>query len=604
MCFENLPIVFDEQGRPHLDGSFDVVRSASPALDQRGVAFDIDPVTRVAGSMSVHARVDPTEGRVFEAHVDAGMFRGYELILRGREPADAIDISSRACGVCGGVHAVCASMCLEMIFGATPTPLAIHARNLGEAAELLYDHTLHLFLLAGPDYSEAMVSRTTPSLWDRAQRAAAPRASIHGFVTMGDIMKALNPLEGALYRQALEVTRTGREIVTLVFGKYPHPSTVVPAGLSGSLDRGTLNQILARTVRLLDFAKLTTAIWEDLTAFFYDADPAYREVGVRRCNLITTGMWDDPDVYDASYETADDWGRARQTTPGVVIDGTLRTTALRQIAAGVEEFVDHSFYADWADHTATQTAPDGTPLSPYHPWNKQTIPKPESRSWRDRYSWATAPRWDREPMESGPFARQWVTAGAGLVSTRFIGSGRGEIEVDIPAGQLPALTSTWRQPTVVNAFERNRARAFHIGYCLMVAYGELLAAMDRVGEGDADLRSDYTVRDGQGVGFWEGGRGALMHFATVEGGRLANYQILTPSTWMASPRDPWGVPGPYEEAIANTPILEESSPDDFVGVDILRAVRSFDPCLPCAVHVDAGAGVVIRDATTCACGSM
>ena len=235
MCFENLPIAFDERGRPHLEGSFDVsdprpepVPSASPTATATAAPevavpdtfpYRIDPVTRVAGALAVEARVSLQDGVVTEAYSEAVMFRGYELILRGRNPLEAIDISSRACGVCGGVHSTCAAMALESVFGVTPPPLGMVARNLAEAAELVYDHCLSLFLLAGPDYSAAMVRRTTPGLWARAERSLAPNARTHGLVTVADIMNGLNPLTGGLYLEALEVTRWGREIVSLFYGK-------------------------------------------------------------------------------------------------------------------------------------------------------------------------------------------------------------------------------------------------------------------------------------------------------------------------------------------------------------------------------------------------
>jgi hydrogenase large subunit len=612
VCFQNLPITFDETGRPRLEGGTFAVdgRRRHPGPGD-GVArrrarlreFRIDPVTRVAGALAFHTTVDLEERRVTEAYSEAVMFRGYEVILRGRDPLEAIDISSRACGVCGGVHSTCSSMALEMAFGAVPPPLAVIARNVAEAAELLYDHCLHLFLLAGPDYSEAMVRRTNPSLWSRAERSAAPGAGIHGALTIADLMSALNPLRGRLALEALEVTRWAREIVSLIYGKYPHPSAIVPAGLGSRLDHTTLNQVLARTVRLLDFAKKVVAVWEDLVAFFYEANPAYRQVGVRRANLLTTGLWDDPDAYDARYDHADLWGGLRMSLPGAVVDGELRTPRLTHVNLGIEEFVHHAFYEDWTDGTQVARAPDGAPLSPYHPWNKRTVPRPERRSWRERYSWSTAPRWDREPMESGPLARQWVTAVAGRLDTEFIRAGGGRIQILVPRGTLPETTIEWQVPQVVNALERNRARAVHVAYCLMVAYHFVLRALDHLRTGQTDMAAPFEIKDGVGVGFWEAGRGTLTHFAVIEGGVLANYQILTPSTWMASPRDPWGVPGPYEEAVLQTPILEEvADPEAFTGIDILRTIRSFDPCLPCAVHLDAGRGTIVRDATTCLCG--
>lgn len=614
MCFENLPVRFDENGRPQLVGAdgygldrpprnVSAAPLGGPPRDGT-VDFSIDPVTRVAGALAFHTTVDLTERRVTSARSEAVLFRGYELILRGRDPLEAIEISSRACGVCGGVHSTCAAMALEMIYGTVPPPLGLVARNLAEAAELVYDHCLHLFLLAGPDYSQQTVQRTNPTQWRHAERTPAPNAAVHGSRTIGDIMARLNPLTGALTREALEVTRSAREIISLVYGKYPHPSAVIPGGVTVPFDRTLLNQVLARVVRLLDFAKKTATVWDDLVEFLYEVEPRNREVGVRRTNLLSTGIWDDPQVYDASYDNLDRWGAARLSPPGAVVDGELRTSRLTQIVAGMEEFVSHSYYDDWAADSPFTHAPDGTPISPYHPLNKQTLPRPDADGWRDRYSWSTAPRWDRVAMESGPLARQWMTVMAGTAQTEFMHIGAGTIELHVPEGTLPAMELQWRLPRVINALERNRARAFHVAYCLMAAYQYLLRGFDQLRLGATETSAPFTPRDGVGIGIWEAGRGTLTHHGVVEDGVLTNYQILTPSTWMASPRDPWDVPGPYEEAAVATPILEEfDDPADFVGIDLLRTIRSFDPCLPCAVHLHTGGDTIVRDATTCACGT-
>ena len=628
MCFKNLPIEFDSEGRAHLRGDagaepFAFPRpspkpepppAGPPAAPQAGTdttgghapqlrEFDVDPVTRIAGSMSFHTVLDLAHRRVVEARAEAPMFRGYEVILKGREPTDAIHISSRACGVCGGVHSTCAAMALEMAFGVAPPPLGIIARNLGAGAELVYDHTLHLFLLAGPDYSERMVRRTTPSVWDRAERTQTSRAGAYGLPTIADIMRGLNPLSGALYLEALEISRAAREVASLMLGKYPHPSTIYPGGIGVEASPEVFNQVFGRIVRLLDYAKKVAAVWDDLIDFFFDVLPEYQRVGERRANLLCVGMWDDPEAYDATFANCASWGERRLVTPGAVIDGELRTTRLDQINLGMEEFVSHSYYKEWGGNRFP-TDPAGAPLSPHHPWNKETIPDPQARSWKERYTWSTAPRWDRESMEGGPLARQWITAVGGKLRNEFIRAVPGGLEIDLPKGETPATTLRWRIPARVNALERNRARAHHVAYCGMVAYTYLLKAFDYLRRGERAMAVPYTVPQfGIGVGFWEAGRGVLTHHAVVEEGKLANYQIVTPSTWMASPQDPFGAQGPYEEAVLNTPILEElERPEDFTGVDILRAIRSFDPCMPCAVHLYAGDRVLHRDATTCPCG--
>jgi hydrogenase large subunit len=207
-------------------------------------------------------------------------------------------------------------------------------------------------------------------------------------------------------------------------------------------------------------------------------------------------------------------------------------------------------------------------------------------------------------MESGPLARQWVTAVAGKLENEFIRAVPGGLEIDLPRGEMAAATLHWRLPVRLNALERNRARAYHVAYCGMVAYTFLLKAFEYLRLGRTAMSVPYAIpREAVAVGFWEAGRGTLTHHVVLADSRIANYQIVTPSTWMASPLDPFGMPGPYEEAVLNTPILEEfERPEDFTGIDILRTIRSFDPCMPCTVHLYAGGRVLHRDATTCMCG--
>lgn len=622
MCFQNLPIDFDEQGRPHLrDGSADpygyerreVDRSQIEELvarNQNTRDLNIDPVTRVAGALAFHAVVDLDEGKVHEANSVASLFRGYEVILKGRDPRDAMYISSRVCGVCGGVHSVASSLAIEMAFGIAPPPMGLALRNVQLALDFMLDNPLHLYLLAGPDYSETVVKETTPSLWEKALDYEAPHAHVHGLRTIADIMRGLNPLTGKLYIEGLHATRVPREAYALLYGKYPHPQTVVPGGLSTTATLRELNETHNRIIRTIDFAKKGICIWEDLTHFFYEMDPRYREVGKRPRNLADCGMWDDPFAYDAKYENAADWGERRWATPGVVLDGELVTTNLHHINMGLEEFVEHSYYEDWEDDGVRYPAdPAGNPISPNHPWNKETKPAPgHQRSWKDRYTWATAPRWDRRSVECGTYARMWMAAAANkLPPSEFMESTGRSLKFHAPKTLLPAMEFEWTIPEHWNAFERNRNRAYHILYSMLVAHENLNLAFDLVRRGETKVSTPYEVpKDHRtGVGFWGAGRGWLTHHLEMEGGALTNYQILTPSTFNASPRDPFGQPGPYEEAVLNTPILEEfDGPDDFTGIDIFRAIRSFDPCMPCTTHVHSGSGrVVTREVNTCACGA-
>lgn len=622
MCFKNLPIEFDEQGRAYLrEGVRDPYTYETRSLDAQAdqikellarngfiKSVDFDPVTRVAGALAFHSVVDLKERRVLETNSMATLFRGYEVILKGRDPRDAAFISSRACGVCGGVHATTSALALEMAFPVAPPPLGIATRNLMLALEFLYDHPLHLFLLAGPDYSQSIVQPTNPELWEKAKTTAAPHANLHDYRTIADIMVDLNPLSGGLYLQALHMTRVAREAYVLLGAKYPHPETVIPGGMTTTLSLSNFNEVYTRLSQFFDYSKKVVGIWDDLCDFFYDANPEYKKVGARPAHLIDSGIWDDPFAYDASYENADAWGERRWATPGVIVDGQVVTTKLQALNIGVEEFVEHSYYDTW-DNPPFATDPAGNPLSPYHMWNKDTRPRPTGQNWRERYSWSTAPRWDRLAMEAECSARMWLTAAGGVFPhKRFIEATGTSLKLSVPEGATPAVEMEWKVPEVWNAFERNRGRAYCIPYTAMVAFDNWLIGLDLLKQGQDRIHTPFeTPRKGSqiGAGFWGAGRGYLTHHAIIENGALTNYQIVTPSTWNASPRDPWGNPGPYEEAVLNTPILESfSSPEDYKGIDILRTIRSFDPCMPCTthIHVDGSDHVVMREVNTCACG--
>jgi len=631
VCFKNLPIEFDSAGNATLKGGVadpysvdvskpDVMQTEGEreAQIQRLMAsnghikdLNMDPVTRIAGAMAVHVVADLKEGRYLDTHAQATLFRGYEVILMGRDPRDAIYVSSRACGVCGGVHAHASAYAIEMAMGLTPPPMGTVVRNLQEAAEMGYDNPLHLYLLAGPDYSEAIIKQSNPELWPRAEQWKCRNVDHHGFKTMADLMTALNPLTGSLYREGLDFTRLSREMFVLLQGKFPHPQGVVPGGVSTTLTIQTLNEYHARLAKIFDYAQRMLAVWDDIPEFFYDCDERYRDVGYRPANHIDPGYWDDYNAYDATYENCNDWGDRRWSTPGVVIDGELVTTRLTDINIGFEEFVEHSFYDESATDRYT-TDPLGNPLSRYHAWNKRTLPKPGGRDWKEKYTWACTPRWDRQVVEAGCYSRLLNTAMAQKMPTNdFIEATGHSLRMRIPKGLTREAEVEWHIPERWNALERNRGRAYHYLFSQLVGLNSLMQAYElmkvgetRVAAVTGDLEKHIPKDSRRSVGFWGAGRGWLTHHMEMDGGKIVNYQICTPSTINASPRDPWDQPGPYEEAVMNTPIIEDvSDPSRFTGIDMLRAIRSFDPCMPCTTHLHTGNGnTIVREVNTCACG--
>ncbi len=632
MCFKHLPVEFDDEGRARLRGGIpdpysvtitkpDVALSDAEreAQIQRLMArnghikdLNMDPVTRVAGALAVNVTADLEEGRYLDARSQAPLFRGYEVILMGRDPRDGVFISSRACGVCGGVHSHASVYAIEMALGLAPPPLGTVVRNLGEAAEMGYDNPLHLYLLAGPDYSESVVRATNPELWEKAKGWRCPGVDSHHFTTMVELMQALEPLTGELYQEGLEFTRLAREKFALLHGKYPHPQTIVPGGVSTTVTLQTLNEYHSKLGRIFDYAQRMIHVWDDITEFFYEADERYKQVGALPPSFIDNGYWDDPHAYDADYRNCNEWGDKRAATPGVIIDGELVTTRLTDVNIGMEEFVEHSYYEEWSGQRF-DTDPLGNPISPYHPWNKRTLPKPSGKSWKEKYTWACTPRWDRHVLEAGAYARLWLTAKAQkMPHNRFIHPTGEGIRMIIPKGFRPEVEVEWKVPDTWNAFERNRGRAYHYLFSQLVALEQVLEAYRLVREGETRVAAVDATKlekivqkaEGRGIGYWGAGRGFLTHYIDIEQGKLTNYQIITPSTINASPRDPWDQPGPYEQAVMNTPILEKfSDPDRFTSIDMLRAIRSFDPCMPCTTHVHTGAATVVREVNTCSCGA-
>jgi hydrogenase large subunit len=183
------------------------------------------------------------------------------------------------------------------------------------------------------------------------------------------------------------------------------------------------------------------------------------------------------------------------------------------------------------------------------------------------------------------------------------------LKILVPKAALPEMELEWKVPQDWNTFERNRCRAYAQAYNCMVAMNCWQQGLNLIKQGETKVSSKFEVpkRGRQvGVGFWGAGRGWLTHHAVMEDGIVTNYQIVTPSTINASPRDPWGQPGPYEQAVLNTPILENfKTKEDYKGIDILRTIRSFDPCMPCTTHmyVEGSDRVVTREVNTCACGA-
>jgi hydrogenase large subunit len=534
------------------------------------------------------------------------MFRGYSVFMRGKDPRDAHFITSRICGICGDNHATCSVYAQNMAYGIKTPILGEMIFNLGEAAEYMFDHAIFQDNLVFVDFCERMVAETNPGLLARAEKTAAPHADIHGYRTIADIMRSLNPFSGAIYREALQQSRLTREMFCLMEGRHVHPSTLYPGGVGTVPTPQLFTDYLVRLMKFIDFAKKLVPLNDDIFDFFYEALPGYEKVGNRRILLGCWGAFQNPEVVDYSYENMTDWGRAMYVTPGVVVDGELVTTDLVEINLGIRILLGNSFYEDWENEEMFVTHdPLGNPVDRRHPWNQTTIPKPQKRNLPEGpYSWVMSPRWynkrtgDFLPLDTGggPLARLWSTALAGLVDTPYVKSTGKSVKITLPktvsSGEMEL---EWKVPQWANTIERDRARAYFIAYAAGMAMMFVEQALKRLRGGDVRVFQDFDVpKEAIGCGFHEAVRGVLSHHLVVRDRKIANYHPYPPTPWNASPRDHMGQPGPYEDAVQGLPIFEENGQEGFKGIDIMRTVRSFDPCLPCGVHMYVGDGKLIE----------
>lgn len=533
--------------------------ASRPAGVSTAVSFS--PVTRVGGAISLHTEANSQARAYGGARVGVGYYRGYESILAGRDLRDAIYTASRCCGYHGGQHAIASAQAVEMACGLTPPPMAVAIRNLGLAAETIHAEAAHLVLMVGPDLCEQTVRANWPDLWAAAQTAEAPHAAIHGLGTIGEIMYSLNPLTGWWYREAFNLARVPYTMYAILQGKYPHPQAIQPGGISTKVSTTNVHDYLIRLLSLVDPAKRVGTLLVDLMDFCLATVPALADVGSGPANFIDSGQWDDPEGYDSGWEGLTARGARRWAAPGIVIDGKLVTSDLREIAEGVEETVEHSFYEPWAGGA--------------DPYSKRTLASPGAVEWNGRYSWATSARWRGQALETGAGARLWATVLRGTMPDNpLITVSNGALQLELPEAAMPRVVLEWRPPAAWSALERNRAQLYAIVFAALVAANQVLKVLDLQKQARVSVSTPYREPRGtrRGAGF--AGDGFLGHWLTSNRGRIDNYQVVAPSTFNLGPG------GPAEQAINGSPVLGAQ----VTGLEALLALRSFDPCGNCASH--------------------
>jgi hydrogenase large subunit len=500
----------------------------------------VDPITRIEGHLKVEVITE--NGVVKDAHSSGMLFRGIEIILRGRDPRDAQRYTQRICGVCPTSHSIAATLNLDSAFGLAgkiPDNGRI-VRNLILGAAHIADHILHFYHLAALDYVDVTkvlkYDGNDPVL--NSVKEFAKRGELAPFVPRyeGDyrLSDQINIAATANYVKALEMRRKAQEMLVIFGGKMPHNMAVMPGGVTETVTVDKIASFLWRLNELRDF--IDNIYIPDVLAVA-EAYPDYFEIGAGCGNLLSYGS------FDLEGDNPDYTKRKRLMKQGTV-STDLKLGALDM--NNIMEYVKHSWYTDSSTGK--------------HPTQGMTEPQPHKQG---AYSWAKAPRYDGKVYEVGPLARVAATYASGEPTVKKL--------VDSVLSKFKASPKA-----LFSVLGRHAARALYTKFVADSMPGWLLELKPR-----EPAYIDYEIPDqATGMGLVDAARGALGHWIEIKDKKIANYQCVVPSTWNLGPRDDKGQPGPVEQALIGTKIKDENNP-----FEIGRIVRSFDPCLACAVHV-------------------
>jgi [NiFe] hydrogenase large subunit len=526
----------------------------------------VDPITRIEGHLRIEVEV--TNGKVNNAWSSSTMFRGLEIILKGRDPRDAWLFTQRSCGVCTYVHGLASVRAVDDAAKVTVPDNARIIRNLLLGAQFLHDHIVHFYQLSALDWVDVvsalkadakktadLAAKVTPAPNSGISDFKATQAKLKKFVDSGQLgifangywghpayklPPEVNLLAVEHYLMALRQQARTARMHAIFGGKNPHLQSLVVGGVTCATD--------LTPDRIAEFKYM----WQETMDFV---------------NNVYI-----PDVMAVAgfYK---DWGKIGGTTNFLVYGefpqgpkepdsflfprGAIFKRNVGQVQAvdlnGIEEGVKHSWY-------------EGDKALP--PAKGETLPKFTKLDVNDRYSWMKAPRYKGEPMEVGPLARVLVAYGKGHAPTKTA--------VD---GLLKTLAVP--QDALFSTLGRTAARALETKIIGEAMEGWLMQLVENLKKGDAKIYQEYQMPDAaMGAGLNDVPRGALGHWIEIKDQKIGNFQLVVPSTWNLGPRCAQNKLGPVEEALIGTPVADPKRP-----VEILRTVHSFDPCIACGVHV-------------------
>jgi len=470
------------------------------------------------------------------------MARGFEALLKGKDPRDAPFITSRFCGVCYSVHQLASARALDAAFGANVPWGGTLLRNLVMGAQYIYDHPLHFYQLSALDYIDIMAIAKYNG---KDKDLLAVKDKIVGLVTAKDTYPltpryepdafSVNDPDIVImavkhYIDALKMHLAARNMGAIWGGRTPHYQNIVVGGVTSYPD---INQVARFRTMLDEQAKFINEVYIP-DVLLFGTGPllplAKAGIGGGHYNYLSYGDFQ----LDAE-------GKKLVFPAGVITGLNPANIKVDPVDTNkITESVKHAWYKE---------------NKPVHPYNGEQVFNLDKKG---AYSFVKAPRYEGKPMEVGPLARMLVAKNPTLLD--LVGKG-------VKPG----------------AVARHAARAIETKLVVDACYkwcDDLLAAMTKPGFKIHDTEHWEPPSSGMGAGFSEPPRGALGHWIKVKDKKIANYQAVVPATWNASPRDEKGVRGQYEEALIGAPVPDPENP-----INVVRIIRSFDPCLACAVHI-------------------
>ncbi|SFV58958.1 Uptake hydrogenase large subunit [hydrothermal vent metagenome] len=579
-------------------------------LDDSGKRVVIDPVTRIEGHMRCEVNLD--KNNVITNAVSTGtMWRGLEVILRGRDPRDAWAFVERICGVCTGCHALTSVRAVENALDIKIPPNAHLIREMMAKTLQVHDHIVHFYHLHALDWVNPVNAlKADPKATSGLQKVVSPKHAksspgyfkdiqtrIKKFVESGQLgpfkngywdnpAYKLSPeadlMAVAHYLEALDLQKDFVKVHTVFGGKNPHPNYLVGGvpcaiNMDGDMAAGAplnmerLNFVKARIDEMVQFNKNVYLPDVIAIASFYKKQLWGGGIGAK--NVMDYGAY--PKVnYDKSTD---------QLPGGVILNDNWNEVFPIDPAdpEQVQEFVTHSWYK----------YPDES--KGLHPWDGITEPNYELGSKTKgtrtdikeidesaKYSWIKAPRWRGHAVEVGPLSRYVLAYAQG---NEYV---KEQVHSSLAAFNKLAGTNLNAKQALQSTIGRTLARSLESEYCgdMMVDdWNELIKNIKNGDTSTANMEKwdpKTWPKEAKGYGVTAAPRGGLGHWIKIKDGKIENYQCVVPTTWNGSPRDPAGNIGAFEASLIGTPVERANEP-----VEILRTLHSFDPCLACSTHV-------------------